>query len=207
MPHLDIKFLIQNLCINSFPIDKVKNLIGQGFGRSSHALGIIAIVDVPNFADLRKKLLFLSHRLATRTPQVVLDKMTNEKSHYQVGWSHGKEKLEGGKLDTLKGSFYANPLTDNPLDDIIARDYAENQTGTTPLEKHDFCKLAQENPAFYAPNIWPDEDIPELRSYFQEMGRLIHFIGCMVGKHADAHVSSECPGYEPLVEKTIANSL
>jgi hypothetical protein len=33
-----------------------------------------------------------------------------------VGWSHGKEKLQG-KLDFAKGSWYANPLYNNPSDD------------------------------------------------------------------------------------------
>ena len=32
---------------------------------------------------------------------------------YNVGWSHGKEKL-GDKPDFAKGSFYANPLFDEP---------------------------------------------------------------------------------------------
>jgi hypothetical protein len=46
-----------------------------------------------------------------------------------------------------------------------------------------------------------------LRKVFKEMGKLIHDIGCMVGKHADNYVKTVCPDYEPQIEKTIQNSL
>lgn len=36
-------------------------------------------------------------------------------SKYSYGWSEGKEFLASGKPDTLKGSFYANPLVDDQL--------------------------------------------------------------------------------------------
>lgn len=34
-------------------------------------------------------------------------------SSYSFGWSHGREAMEDGRADTLKGSYYANPLVDN----------------------------------------------------------------------------------------------
>jgi hypothetical protein len=33
-------------------------------------------------------------------------------SSYSFGWSHGKEAMVQGRADTLKGSYYANPLMD-----------------------------------------------------------------------------------------------
>ena len=39
---------------------------------------------------------------------------------YRVGWSHGKEKMSEGKFDFAKGSFYANPLHDRPVDDEVS---------------------------------------------------------------------------------------
>lgn len=33
---------------------------------------------------------------------------------YNVGWSRGRERLRGGDPDWNKGSFYANPLCDDP---------------------------------------------------------------------------------------------
>ena len=38
-------------------------------------------------------------------------------SSYNIGWSQGKETLEGGQPDTNKGSYYANPALDRPTDD------------------------------------------------------------------------------------------
>ena len=35
--------------------------------------------------------------------------------------SHGREKLEGDKLDYSKGSFYANPLTENLAESMLER--------------------------------------------------------------------------------------
>lgn len=40
-------------------------------------------------------------------------KLEHEPSMYNVGWSHGKEKL-GDTPDFAKGSFYGNPLFDEP---------------------------------------------------------------------------------------------
>ncbi|KVH88829.1 hypothetical protein Ccrd_025285 [Cynara cardunculus var. scolymus] len=67
--------------------------IEEGFGPDG--LGILSISDVPGYAFLRKNLLNLAPR-------------------YNFGWSHGNEKLESGKPDLLKGSFYANPILDIP---------------------------------------------------------------------------------------------
>ncbi|KAH7447349.1 hypothetical protein KP509_01G102600 [Ceratopteris richardii] len=65
-----------------------------GFGPSG--LGIIAVSEVPGYASLRRGLLYPTSR-------------------YSFGWSHGKEKLESGSPDFFKGSFYAHPLMDIPI--------------------------------------------------------------------------------------------
>lgn len=66
--------------------------IAEAFGVSG--LGIIAITEVPKFEELRSRLLPLARRLAT-LPTDQLDQITVPESTYQVGWSYGKEKLEG----------------------------------------------------------------------------------------------------------------
>ncbi|CAI7896829.1 unnamed protein product, partial [Closterium sp. NIES-53] len=60
---------------------------------------------------------------------------------YSFGWSEGKESVEAGRRDSLKASFYANPLTDTP---------------TTDLE------LIRRFPTYCRPNVWPSQDLPEL---------------------------------------------
>lgn len=58
--------------------------------------------------------------------------------------------------DTLKGSFYANPILDEP--------------NTTPEQKLDF-------PEYYSRNVWPKEDsIEGFEEAFKSLGR--YFIRC-----------------------------
>jgi hypothetical protein len=97
-------------------------------------LGILAIRNVPRFAELRGACLPLAWKLG-QLPEASLAKYEHAPSYYQFGWSRGKEKLEG-KPDYSKGSFYANPVFDKPSDDP---------------------ELVSKYPAFYFGNIWPSE--------------------------------------------------
>lgn len=60
-----------------------------------------------------------------------------EDAYYSFGWSHGKEKLQG-KMDTAKGSYYNNPMYNQPVKD------------ETLMKKY---------PSFLHPNIWPTSKI------------------------------------------------
>eukprot|EP00804_Cyclotella_cryptica_P031191 CCRYP_019407-RA/>CCRYP_019407-RA protein AED:0.07 eAED:0.07 QI:216/1/1/1/0.5/0.4/5/431/365 len=201
----------------SFNID---DLIDKAFGSTSlNSLGIIAITEVPNLSALRLKLLPLARKLQL-LPSEELDKITAHEASYQVGWSHGREKLEGDKPDFSKGSFYANPLTDDLTSTMLKRrKHDVNSTGgdihgddnnnsfrtllswdesipSVPSDEY-LVELAKSNPAFFAPNIWPKTSIPELESVFKETGELVHQIGIMVAKCCDSYVASRCPGYKP----------
>lgn len=203
--------------------NSIPGKIGEGWG--VNGLGIIAVTGIPKYQELRAKLLRLSYRLATETPKEVLesDALTIPESFYSVGWSHGKEKVEGDKYDTAKGSFYANPITDDVVQDIMRRDFnyplnvndtendsnlgISNEEEKKMTEKiEEFRKLAKNNPAFYHPNVWPDDTLPELSSTLKEMGMLIRDIGILVGKSADQYVSSQCAGYSSGKLETIISS-
>lgn len=94
------------------------------------------------------------------------EKTVHASSCFSFGWSHGKEKLEGKPdyskvmesttlstvIDTIQGSYYNNPVYDRPFDD-------EN--------------IIKEHPTFAHPNIWPHENLPELRDAFMQLGTLI----------------------------------
>lgn len=165
--------------------------IAQGFGSDDKCKGIVAITDVPNYSQLRRKSLHLTHALGT-TPSHILQKLEDPGSYYSVGWSHGKEKLEADKYDTGKGSFYFNPLIDEPIPAILKRDFDEEMTE----EKAKFLEIAKKNGAFYAPNIWPKDVLPELQSTSMEMGQLIHHVGKLLAKHCDQYVASKCGSYQ-----------
>ncbi|OMO80798.1 hypothetical protein CCACVL1_12745 [Corchorus capsularis] len=139
--------------------------IEEGFGPTG--LGILSITDVPEFPTLRKNLLNLSSRLAS-LPEEVKKELEDPRSRYNIGWSHGKEQLESGKPDLLKGSFYANPLIDVPTTDAY---------------------LIERYPAKCGANIWPQAALPELEVAFKALGKLIVDVGMMVAYHCDQYVS------------------
>lgn len=186
---------------------------------SSAGLGIIAITNVPTLPQLRLKLLPIAQKVAS-LPAHQLDEITAPESGYQVGWSHGREKLEGDKFDYSKGSFYANPLTENLAETMLDRRRCQRSREISSSDMDGLLKwdeslehitddelraIAQSNPAFFAPNIWPSET-PELESAFRDVGQLIHNVGIMVARCCDAYVSVNCPGYEPTLENILRHS-
>jgi hypothetical protein len=60
------------------------------------------------YAAARRRLLPMSYRVA-HLSDAEKAKLEHVESMYNVGWSHGKEKL-GDKPDFGKGSYYCNPL-------------------------------------------------------------------------------------------------
>lgn len=144
------------------------------FGAGETSLGILAITDIPQLEELRNKLLPMARQLAL-LPKRELDAVTDVASGYQVGWSHGREKLEGDRLDLAKGSFYANPLTDN---------FLESRPETDPT-------IAQENPAFFAPNVWPKSSLPDFEGNFKALGTLVCAVGRKLARLCDAYVKSK----------------
>ncbi|PIA65219.1 hypothetical protein AQUCO_00100595v1 [Aquilegia coerulea] len=139
--------------------------IEEGLG--PNGLGIISISKVPGFSSLRRNLLHLSPRLA-HLPEEVKTTLEDPDSRYNFGWSHGKEKLESGKPDTLKGSFYANPILDTPTTD---------------------SSLIQRYPSYCQTNIWPGDALPELEPAFKALGKLMLDVGLMLAYHCDQYAS------------------
>ncbi|GAB5033508.1 Hypothetical protein NocV09_01400420 [Nannochloropsis oceanica] len=145
--------------------------IEEAFG--DYGLGILTVSGVPGLEEKRRALLPLAHRFAS-LPPALTKKYEHPQSFYSFGWSHGKETLQHGRPDWLKGSFYANPLHDNPSTDQ---------------------DLIDRYPAFLHPNIWPSKDVPALESAFKDLGKLIVDVGAMVAKQCDVYVGSKCAGY------------
>jgi isopenicillin N synthase-like dioxygenase len=131
-------------------------MLEQALGKDG--LGVIAVSNIPEYAKLRKALLPLASMLA-QFPKQTQEKWEDAASSYNVGWSLGKESLADGSTDTKKGSFYANPLHDRPTDDE---------------------GLMKEYPSYARPNIWPDEDVPELEPAFKALGRVMYDVGMLL---------------------------
>lgn len=98
----------------SNPSIDLKKQIKEAFG--ADGLGVIAIKGVPDWEELLTNTLPLAHKLIS-LPAEALAKLEHAESLYNAGWSFGKEKL-GDKPDTKKGSFYFNPLSDEPRPEL-----------------------------------------------------------------------------------------
>lgn len=133
--------------------------IQTAFGASG--LGIILIRGVPGLIEKRSRLLRLAHELATLPDKSLIE---DAESSYSFGWSHGKERLDDGRLDVFKGSFYANPCHDDPA----AGDH----------------ELLQTHPAYLRRNLWPP-DLPQLEPAFKDLGQLIVTVGEALIRHCD----------------------
>lgn len=155
--------------------NQILEKIGDAFGSGADCLGILAVTDVPGLSEKRECLLPLARRLAVSDNLEVYE---HPESFFQVGWSHGRE-IFAGKPDVAKGSFYANPVEDN----------LANLRQVTP-------NMARENPAFFAPNVWPTTIMPELEPAFKDLGQLVVTVGRLLTKPCDAYVKSRCPGYQ-----------
>lgn len=210
----------------SSPSAALLERIGLAFGDSPESLGILAVTDVPGFPALRNRLLPLARSLAEDLSPDELDEVTVPASGYQVGWSHGKEKVEGDKFDVGKGSFYANPLTDDLLGAVKDRRARPRRAKGKPDEnerggcsdtvagiddgvpEEELERVATANPAFFAPNVWPSKSLPEMEGAAKEMGRLVQDVGRRVAMLCDEYVAGKCPGYaRGKLEAVLTNSL
>ncbi|XP_077212064.1 uncharacterized protein LOC143858755 [Tasmannia lanceolata] len=143
--------------------------IESAFG--PNGLGIVSVSDVPGYHVLRQNLLCLSPRLAN-LPEEVKKELEDPDSRYNFGWSHGKETLESGKPDMLKGSFYANPIVDTPT------------TASSVIQRY---------PSYCRANIWPSNALPELEIAFKALGKMMLDVGLMLAYHCDRYVSKVIP--------------
>jgi len=148
-------------------------------------IGLLTVSGVPGLLEARGNLLPLGRRFAL-LDKVVQDKYEDKNSYYSFGWSLGKEKLEG-KPDTSKGSYYANPQYDRPVEDE---------------------DIIKKYPGFVSPNIWPSEEIPEFENHFKALGQLIVSVGKLVAKQCDVYARKQLPGYkEGRLSRIIETSL
>lgn len=117
---------------------------------------MIIIASLPEeYISLRERLLTFGNKFAS-LPESTREKYANAASKFSFGWSHGKE-IMNGKPDTLKGSFYANPILDEP--------------STTPEQNLEF-------PEYYSHNVWPREDsLKDFEEAFKSLGSFIFRVG------------------------------
>lgn len=134
--------------------------LDKAFGPES--LGILVVDGLPSeYHELRATVLTQLSVLAT-LPAGVLAKLENEEAMWLTGWSRGKEKLQDGRPDTYKGSFYVNcafhtdPKLEGPPTEV-AEKFTNHKTYT-------------------APSIWPDPNLEGLQDFETNCKRLCNAI-------------------------------
>jgi isopenicillin N synthase-like dioxygenase len=146
----------------------------EAYGSSGNSLGVLAIRNVPGFIDAKQKFLPMAHTLAHLPRDYLEQDLTDKASMYNAGWSHGKEKL-GDEPDWAKGSFYFNPLTDEP---------------GSPQDRIQY-------PASYPCNKWPNEDIlPTFQQEAKHLGTLMKDVVVLLSKHLDSFAREHNPEYK-----------
>ncbi|KAI0067773.1 Clavaminate synthase-like protein [Artomyces pyxidatus] len=144
--------------------------IEKAFGSQPDSLGIIIVHDLPPaYPALREKLLMLANAFA-HLDEPIREKYADVKSSYSFGWSHGKE-IMNGKPDVLKGSYYANPVVDNPSVTSALRDAY---------------------PEYYGNNLWPknEESVNGFEEAFKGLGRFVFNVGCKLAIACQPFASS-----------------
>ncbi|KAK5170327.1 uncharacterized protein LTR77_004914 [Saxophila tyrrhenica] len=149
----------------------------SAFGPDS--LGIIIVTDLPpRFPALRRRVLSSSSYLAN-LPQHELSKLENPAANYAVGWSCGKETLADGRYDTLKGSYYAQPI--------------HSPDGALEAKAK---QLYPEVPEFTSENVWPEEGVlPGFEGAFEELCRLVVDVAAVVAGCCDRYGVEKLGGY------------
>jgi isopenicillin N synthase-like dioxygenase len=144
----------------------------KSFG-SDDSLGIIAIRNIPDFFELKNKLLSMIHTLVHLPSDYIEAELEDPDSLYNAGYSFGKEKL-GDKPDTCKASYYFNPITDNPGSESDREEY----------------------PYSYPCNRWPTSKFPDLEPSAKNLGKLMKHVVVKLSKHIDAFAHQKVPSYE-----------
>ncbi|KAJ6626840.1 Clavaminate synthase-like protein [Mycena sp. CBHHK59/15] len=143
----------------------------KAFGSAPQCLGIIIVRDLsPAYITFRERLLKLSYKFAQlknlcenniQIPSLWLvarEGKIHQMCPVDIGRNFSKE-IMNGKPDTLKGSYYANPVMDDP--DVSAA-------------------LRDAYPEYYSKNIWPKEEagVEDFETSFKDLGGFIFKVGC-----------------------------
>ncbi|KAF8610761.1 Clavaminate synthase-like protein [Ceratobasidium sp. AG-I] len=159
--------------------------IERAFGSSPDCLGILLVTDLPpSYPTKRERLLRLAASFAA-LPEPVREKYSDESTRYSFGWSWGKE-IMNGKPDTLKGSYYANPVVDYPQVDDAQR---------------------AAHPEYYGKNIWPAADESGIEGFeeaFKDLGGFVFGVGCQVAGACQSFVSQHLSDLSVSLEELLS---
>ncbi|KZV92114.1 Clavaminate synthase-like protein [Exidia glandulosa HHB12029] len=156
--------------------------IARAFGSEADCLGLIIVKDLPEtYAGLRERLLKIAYEFASLSDEEK-EKCVDSRSRYSFGWSHGKE-IMNGQPDTLKGSYYANPVVDEP--DVSS-------------------ELREQFLEYHSRNVWPEKT--GLEQAFKELGSFIFNVGILLAKACQPFVDARLKDSSVSLPDMIAKS-
>lgn len=143
--------------------------LNSAFSSSPSSLGLLLISDLPpSFSSLRMNVLLQSNSFAS-LPDETKGKYEDKESSWSFGWSCGREKMDGDRLDWGKGSYYANPGTTHSLPGTKTQEVGGDER-----------------------NIWPSEsDCPGYQKAFEEMCDMVMDVGKLVAGRLDEMLVEE----------------
>lgn len=148
---------------------EISNAISAAFGPEGP--GILTVRDLePWYAESRARLLSCGRAFA-QLPTHVQAQYECAESDYGVGWSRGREQFRG-RVDTSKGSYYANPVIDNPSDGNEA--------------------LKRAHPFLMTSNIWPTAESSvgaNMEIPFKRIGQYMLRLAMDIAWHCDRFVA------------------
>ncbi|KAG8833769.1 hypothetical protein FRC17_010142 [Serendipita sp. 399] len=166
---------------------KLQDSIKRAFGSEADCLGIIIVDNLPSeYVSYRERLLLLADRFAA-LPEETREKYADASSRYSFGWSLGKE-IMNGKPDTLKGSYYANPIVDSP---------------SVPEDQQ------AQYPEYYGKNIWPgdkEKSVEGFEQAFKDLGRFVFKVGTELAIACQPFASSYLTDNSISLSKLISTS-
>ncbi|KAK4551254.1 hypothetical protein LTR86_011268 [Recurvomyces mirabilis] len=173
---IPVSVSLTDLRAQHIPTDTFREALGPG------SLGIILVQDLdPYFSDLRRSLLSYASYLGS-LPADELSRLERPDVNFEVGWSCGKESLGDKQLDSLKGSYYMQPIHDSNREERARRLYPNCFELTTP-------------------NVWPEEKtLPGFSKAYEDLVAYVYQVAILLVQNCDKYMSASS-------ERHIAGSL
>lgn len=176
--------------VDESKLPKLLPKLVAAFKNEPGTLGILIVTDPPEEYHALRTRVLKSSKTLTSLPAEELASLECRESKYLVGWSHGRESLNG-RQDTQKGSFYVNPTYDPPVRPACEMRHVEYQT----------------------PNIWPDErgrdaQMKGFKDDLEGLARIIVGVGLLVARACDFYMNETYPATYPAtyLEPILADS-
>lgn len=158
----------------------ISHKIGESLSKNGN--GYIVIKNIPNFNTMRKQLLSIGNKFLNSS-ETILSKYRSDSTKYYKGYSDIPFVTDDGVKHLNFNSFVGRPTKDT-LKSIKYPDFEEGFK-----------------------NIWPEEEFPELKKSFQDLGKIISTCQNYSFHHVCTYLNDIIPNFENDVHKELVNNI